>query len=394
MNRTWHKLAFFTILYFVQGAAFAYVVNFQKPYLSSMGVGKGAIGAFTSLLLIPFILKVFLGMLSDRVPLGKFGPRKPYMLIGLFVFAVCYYAMAALEPARQFTQFAALTFMASIGLALFDTCCDGWAIDVARADEQSKVQAAMVGGRSMGYIIMSLVFGFVAQELGYHSILKILSLLACFVAFVVALAAYHPLGGGQLEQSTQSPPWSEFRDWLKPVYIVFALYGVLYSLASFGTDGILTLHLYETKLSGPDVIALFGVYRGLGALAGALAFARFEPLYSKYRVIGGALVVLGAGCLLPVLDVPLAVAGCLWGFAWGLQETAFVTVAMNLSRGPWAASYFAIAMIFSNIGTSLGEALAAPLAGKMGYGFVFVGFAGLAWILAFTVPRLLKRTGL
>ncbi|NJM09943.1 MAG: hypothetical protein HC883_03370, partial [Bdellovibrionaceae bacterium] len=53
----WRKLLFFCLLYFIQGAALAYVINFQKPYLAGQGIPKETIGLFTSLLLIPFIAK-------------------------------------------------------------------------------------------------------------------------------------------------------------------------------------------------------------------------------------------------------------------------------------------------------------------------------------------------
>ncbi len=387
MNRPWQKFSFFSLLYFVQGAAFAYVVNFQKPFLTEQGLTKDTLGFFTSLLLIPFILKVFLGMLSDRVPLGRLGSRKPYMLIGLSLFALGYYLLPGLNPARQFVEFAGLSFFASIGLALFDTCADGWAIDVAREDEQSSIQAAMVCGRSFGFIVMSLSFGYLAMVYGYSAIFYGLAALALGVAVIVLLVPYQPMDGGQLE-SKRVIEWSEFRDLLNPAYLVFALYGVLYSISSFGTDGLLTLHLSDTQLANSFTLGEFGTFRGIGALCGACTFARLAHKYPLSRVLGFALVLLGAGCLLPLTPLPNHVAGALWGFAWGFQETAFVTVAMRYSRGAWSATFFAIAMIFSNVGTSLGELIGAPMAGRFGYNVVFIGFAVLAWLLMIAVPRL------
>ena len=99
-----------------------------------------------------------------------------------------------------------------------------------------------------------------------------------------------------------------------------------------------------------------------------------------------ALLALGAGCLLPLLNLPSAVLGVVWGFAWGFQETAFVTVAMRFARGPWAATVFAVFMIFSNLGTSLGEALGAPSVSSLGYNGVFVGFALIAWASLVLLP--------
>ena len=61
----------FGLTYFVQGSALAYFRNFQKPYLDSLGVDADVIGLLTSILLLLFILKIFIGMLSDRVNLFR-----------------------------------------------------------------------------------------------------------------------------------------------------------------------------------------------------------------------------------------------------------------------------------------------------------------------------------
>ncbi len=389
MNRAWQKLSFFALLYFVQGAAFAYLVNFQKPYLMEKGLTKDSIGLFTSLLLIPFILKVFLGMLSDRVPLGRWGARKPYMLIGLGLFALGYSSLPEVDPSLHFVEFALFSFLASIGLALFDTCCDGWAIDVAIEEEQSSVQAAMVAGRSLGFIAASIGFGGLALHYGYGAVFYTLAVMAMTVAGVVVIVKHRPMDGGQLEP-IENVDRSHFRQWLRPEYLLFAAYGVIYSIASFGTDGLLTLHLAETKMAGVLELGVFGTGRGVGALVGAYMFARFAQKYPLRHVLRLGLGLLGFGCLLPLVELPLGAAGGLWGVAWGFQETAYVTLAMSFSRGPWAATFFAICMIFSNVGTSLGEAIAAPAAGKFSYHFVFLGFAILAWLLMIAVPRLVR----
>ncbi|NJL25645.1 MAG: AmpG family muropeptide MFS transporter [Calothrix sp. SM1_5_4] len=134
----WRNISFFALLYYIQGAALAYVVNFQKPYLAGEGIGKKTLGLFTSLLLLPFIAKVFLGMLSDRLPLGRCGSRKPYMALGLGIFGLCYFSLGGIDPGHHFALFAAVTWLASLGLALFDTCADGWAVDIAEEREQGR----------------------------------------------------------------------------------------------------------------------------------------------------------------------------------------------------------------------------------------------------------------
>jgi hypothetical protein len=80
------RLVMFGLLYFAQGATLAYFRNFQKPYLDEFNIKADTIGLLTTLLLLPFIFKIFIGMLSDRVNLFNAGNRKPYIIDGLVTF--------------------------------------------------------------------------------------------------------------------------------------------------------------------------------------------------------------------------------------------------------------------------------------------------------------------
>lgn len=381
----WRKLLFFGVLYFVQGAALAYVINFQKPFLAQHGISKETLGLFTSLLLIPFIAKVFLGYLSDRWPVGRWGSRKPYMFFGLGLFAFCYAGLSALNPGKDFPVFAALTWFASLGLAWFDTCADGWAVDAASESEQGPVQAAMIAGKSLGLVLMSAAFGHVAQRYGFGVIFQFLAALALAVLILVLMVP-HKTAGVAHSIYIKSP-----RDLMKPFYLFFALFGVAYSVASFGTDGLLTLFLSETRGAGALEIGYFGMSRGCGALCGAVLFAFAQRSIGLKRAAYLAIVLVAFGCLMPRTSLPALALGVLWGMAWGFQETAFVTLAMRFAQGPWAATLFAASMIFSNVGTSVGEALGAPNVPAFGYDGVFTGFALIALGSSLLLPPVLKK---
>lgn len=374
----WNQRLFFAVLYFVQGAALAYIVNFQKPFLASQGISKESLGLFTSLLLVPFILKVFLGALSDRVPILG-GSRKPYMVMGLSLFALCYFSLAWIDPKSSFFLFACVTWMASLGLALFDTCADGWAVDVAGEDEAANIQASMIGGKSLGFVAMSLGFGALGEIFGFRYVFMAISAIAILVLFRI-LGAQHHVGH---KSSTYEVDWKDLKS---SAYLVFAVFGILYSVASFGTDGLYTLYLADVRIMGNMDLGYYGVGRGFGALLGAAGFAVSIRHLNIRRAQILSLIVLGMGCLTPLLNLPLSIAGAVWGVCWGFQETAFVTVAMGFARGKWAATFFAISMIFSNIGTSVGEALGAPMVPRFGYQGVFLSFAVIAWACLILVP--------
>ncbi|MCA9959438.1 MAG: MFS transporter, partial [Anaerolineales bacterium] len=169
------RLILFAMLYFVQGSALAYFRNFQKPYLDSFGIDADLIGLLTTILLLPFILKIFIGMLSDRVSLFGHGHRKPYIVLGLLLAVVAFTAVSFVSPDHNFTLFAILITLGSFSVALFDSTTDGLAIDSTPSAEYGTVQGTMVGGRALGFIILSLIFGLLVQSQGYRIVFLIIA---------------------------------------------------------------------------------------------------------------------------------------------------------------------------------------------------------------------------
>jgi PAT family beta-lactamase induction signal transducer AmpG len=381
----WRHVVFFALLYFVQGGALAYVINFQKPYLLSQGISKPTIGLFTSLLLIPFIGKVLLGAISDRFPWGRWGSRKPYMVIGLALFSFSYFAIASIPPSSRFALFASLTWLASLGLALFDTCADGWAVDTAAPHEQSAIQAAMIAGKSLGLLSMAFLFGRWASQEGYALVFHFLALMSAGVLLAVLLVPY------QRRVARVESLGLSWNDLYKGFYLAFAALGVVYSMASFGVDGLLSLYLADVRRLSAENIGVFGVARGFGALVGAALYVPASRRLGSLKTQYLALALMTAGCLFPLLPVDFMVLGVMWGSAWGFQETAYVTLAMRFAKGPWSATFFALAMIFSNLGTSLGEAFGAPMVSSIGYRGVFLSFAAMAALSPLLVPKAFSR---
>lgn len=379
------RLLFFCLLYFLQGSTLAYVINFQKPYLAAQGISKESLGFFTSLLIVPFILKVFMGYISDRFLLGRWGSRKPYMILALVLFTSCFVFLTQVDPGENFLIFGSLMLAAAFGLAWFDACADGWAVDVASSEEQGYIQAAMVAGKAIGMVVMSVLFGWLASVEGFSIIFMINAGLAALVIAVIACTEHRPR-----EAKSSAELLHGWRSVWQPFYMFFALYAVVYAVASMGTEGLLTLHLSETKGATTADIGSFGMYRGIGSLMGAVLFALIRPRLGGRASQWCAALVLAVGCLSPLLELSATVAAGLWGFAWGFQETAFVTLAMRLAQGRWAATIFAGSMIFANIGNAVGEALGAPLVPQIGFSGVFVMFAGLALSTAGLVPLIYR----
>ena len=61
-----HRNLTFALLYFAQGAVMAYFTALNSLYLLSFNLSMQQIGIIGAIAMIPFILKIFLGMISDR----------------------------------------------------------------------------------------------------------------------------------------------------------------------------------------------------------------------------------------------------------------------------------------------------------------------------------------
>jgi MFS family permease len=158
----------FAMLYFVQGVIHAYQLNFFKPHMDADGIDADRLAIVSSLALLPFVIKWLYGLVSDRFDLFGWGHRKAYMVIGLI--AAAFFVAYFIDPAQSFAVLAAIVLTATFFMALFDTAADALAVDVVVRADHSRVQSFMTGGRAAGLVLVSIVFGLIADTIGYQAI--------------------------------------------------------------------------------------------------------------------------------------------------------------------------------------------------------------------------------
>lgn len=386
--KSWYYYSLFGLLYFVQGSALAYFRNFQKPYLDSVGIDASGIGLLTFILLLPFVLKIFFGMLSDKVNLFGLGHRKPYIISGLLLASTGFLLAGTVQPGQDFLFFSGSIILGSFGVAFFDSSTDGYAIEIIPKKNYGKVQSIMVTGRSFGFIILSLGFGYLVQQNSYSSVFMIIGLMMIIPLVYVAFAREVPriMTGSQFDRKA-------FHLLLKPVFQVFALYTLLYSIASFGVDGLITYYMSHSLHASELSIGYYGALRGIGAAIGALIVAvTYSRIGLKRMAVLTVFILSGAALLMGVSSgVPMILRFALiWGMAWGLQECVFLSLAMDISDVRIAASMFAILMAVSNAGTAIVEGVATTLTVQVGFRQVFIFLAGFNF-LNLLILRILFR---
>ncbi|MGI6259276.1 MAG: MFS transporter [Anaerolineaceae bacterium] len=386
------RLILFASLYFTQGTILGYFSSLNALYLLDNGLTMTDVGIFGMIALIPFVLKIFLGMLSDRVNLFGRGHRVPYILIGLAVQLACLLIVPMVDPSQQYWVFVALAFLLQLGMALYDTCTDGLALDTTPVEEQGQIQAFMVGGRAIGTIVAASLVGLLAQYVSWSVVFWSLAILTLIpLPFVLMVREPERTAGERFDWKA----FSAFKRW--PV-IAVGLQGLLVFMVIVGAqqqvNPFLTSEL-DVSLSQIGMItSLWGVGIVLGSMV-ASALMKKLPVRNAFF-----LMLLAIGVSLASLSffvraqfgLELAIGlVVLYGIAYGIGQTISFAMCMRVVDSRIAASMFAILMAFTNVGQGIGLALSGALADAVGFRITLLVFAVIPFLVLPLFPTLFKQ---
>jgi PAT family beta-lactamase induction signal transducer AmpG len=386
------RLLFFGFLYFVQGAMLAYVLVFNNLYLRHFGASAAQLSWLNGLLVIPFVLKIGFGILSDkvkiggrfRIPLLEHGHRVPYTKLGLLLIAGGGALAVFIPPVEMYGLFLFVALLIAFGLSLFDTVTDGLAIDVTPAGERQLIQGAMVIGRALGLVMLAALYGRVIQSFGWLVVFWAIVGFA-LLPLLLLRSAHEP---GQ-RTAAQTFNWQALTSLWRPEIGRFSLYSIFYAIPVYGTNAIITLFANEglggTLIQVGDVAAL----AGLGMVSGgvlAVTVSRRLHIWPQAFWTGAAVsVVLLLLALVANLN-NFRYITFLWGICLSAADFVYVTLSMARSDRRMGAGQFAIFMAISNVGTGIGQAATTGLIDTVSFRWIFVG---LAVINAVIFPLLL-----
>ena len=367
------KLSLFAVLYFVQGIISAFILTFAKPYLDSYGVDADLIGVMTSILLLPFILKVFYGMMSDRINLFGWGHRLPYIVISLIIAAVAIVIAGFIRPDLNFWGFAGMIILASFAISLYDTTTDALAVDITPVKEQGLVQSVMTSGRAMGIVIMAVAIGFIAEFFGWVPVYIIMA-----ISLLIPLIWIFQIREPKSEAAQESFDWSAFRALVQPSYLIFALYSIIVWFAFQGADGLVTFYMSRELGATTTQIGYYGSIRGAGMVGGAFLttflISRLGRRTTTFLILGlvtiGSLIFSQAGTIGFIIGFAF-----IWGGVAGLAWTIHTVLSMARADPRIAGSMFAISMAFANIGWAIGDGISTSLTDNIGFSNVFMMLA-------------------
>lgn len=378
----------FALLYFIQGAILSYFTGFNGIYLISFGVDMKGVGLIGMIGMTPFVLKIFLGILSDRVNLFGGGYRKPYIILGVAVQMLALIFVPFVDPSTSFWLYALLGFILMTGMALYDTATDGLALDTTPEDEQGTIQGLMVGGRAVGVTLISVFFGFFADFISWRFAFWSLAVISA-VVFIMSLFIKESRVRERLDFE-----WSAFKALGRKEVLSLAVLGALYSLIINSVAEIMNPFFTEKFSVSAFIAGLYSAIWGLGIVLGGVLGGKGTDKIGHRKSVVYAMVVSLISILL-FLVVPDEYTGfaiaIVFGFAYGFYETVYFATSMAWTDPRIAASMFSILMAIANIGTGIGMAVTGVMVDAMGYPWTFVILAGLNLLALPLIPMVFKR---
>jgi PAT family beta-lactamase induction signal transducer AmpG len=386
------RLALFAAVYFVEGAVLTYFSAFNVLYLRSFELSYSLIGIVGGITLLPFILKIFIGLLSDRVNLFKQGHRKPYILIGLVLQTLAFLLIPQFDPNTQFGLYLAMMILAALGMSTYDTTTDGLSIDTTPEADRGLVQGLMVGGRALSAVVTAALMGIFSQNGQWALIFYMIAALGVLTLALAALVQDTKERTPQMQFSKDA-----FRSFKDAAFLLFLALGVVYPLALYSAQGMVGAYLNEGLSIPLDRVGLYTSVFGIGTVLGGLVGG---PLMRK---IGERNSVLAALLITSAVTFVLALTTSAWvmwaivflfGFAFGYYETVYFALGMAFSDPRIAAFMFSVIMAVGNFGIAGGQPLAGILVDSLGFQPMFMIFAAihlLALPLTFAIFRLRKQ---
>jgi PAT family beta-lactamase induction signal transducer AmpG len=367
----------FGSLYFTQGTILGFFAALNALYLLDHGLDMTDVGIFGFIALLPFVLKIGLGILSDRVNLFGMGHRKPYIFIGLAVQFLCLLAAPFINPGTHFWGYVAVAFIMQLGMALYDTCTDGLALDTTPEEEQGTIQGFMVGGRAVGSIVAASVVGFLAENVSW---LAVFWVLAGLTLLPVPLMFFVREAAREVEKRFN---WSAFKAFNGRTFLAGGL-GLMMFMIILGANQLVNPYLEKQFGISLTAIGLITSLWSLGVVGGSLVGGWLMRKLQARRALAVGVVLLSVAIaalaffIQPALGLNLAIALVIFfGVAYGTYQTEYFAVAMGFVDPRIAASMYAILMAFTNIGQGIGMYLTGALADGVGYQTTFLILLGL-----------------
>jgi MFS family permease len=343
-----------------------------------VGVLDAAALAFLgSIITLPWVFKIFYGMLGDKFGSKKLGRRRPWIIT---MVSIAGFLWIILGLPGIFTTETAISVFTIMGILIFlgvsfgDTIIDGLVLDITPENKLGRVSGLNWGIRSVGAIaggpaLAALVVAGGLDVPMLFIIVGILTILSSFLTLLIKEPKVYPevqLGKHLKEMFNNKRDWktfafSLFASIIDSVGILFVSIFILINmglLSSTGTSLSLPSDDLDIYLVNGGITMVISAGVVVGAIVGgqiADRITRKLSVYIGYIITTIALLLMLIPLAWPILLAFSALVGC----AIGWRHSSYAAVATEISKKhpEMDSTFYSMCNAFANIGGTLGMSL-------------------------------------
>jgi len=391
------------LFYFFQGFYMVGVFIYVLTMMADWGVPAPTQASVVAFLGLPLYLKMFPSLLSDRVPIGRWGRRKPYIFIGGLLYIP---GFALLIAIREFgTAWLGAILLILVAWMFVDSMLDALTVDITPNEKVSQMQSSAWGGRQFGYALGGLLTPILGPRLGWTPMLVTIGAGAIMQSGTAFLLGETPISRETLQQ--EMPVREVFRSTFGRPQVWLAIFFILLFSAR-GIDRIFNIYLL-TELgwnNSPDTMRTYGILTAVSTLVSALGALLVGRLPSKwltsfkfYAVFLLVIWVLATPWLLVNRfpeNIPLIYgAQILSGFSAGVHMTLMLALTMRICPKSIEGFTFALltsvrSLALNAIGPKTATAFSAQL-GLLPSIFTLIPYALVSLVFLYPLLNQMKQ---
>lgn len=381
--KEWY-LAIQGFFYFSQGVAMVAIIVLPLFMQNILGQSPEDSLKYYGIIMIPWGVKIIYGLLTDNVSLGKFGRRKPYIIIGGLIGLV---GWIILPFTHSMGSFLVLAILISVCIALIDATLDSLAVDITPQKRRGAMQAVGWGMRGAGMALAGFIFGIIMKA-GYWKIIYVLPGVMLLISCAVIL--FFPEKKVSVEDKIVQTDWKMYRKAFSKSTTWWVTLFMILSGTGITVISVLTVFLKDqTELDLGSVgtgISLFalGMFVGAGIIGFLGDYLPLIPVLIGTSVVYGGMIATMFVISSTTSNAIIYTIVIFIGAINGGYEATQMRIGMEHSVGPVGGTLYNWFMSISNLGQmTLGVWFISDLADSGAFTFPqAMQFATLFLILA------------
>ncbi len=374
-----YYIAIFNVNYLFQGinqSLFAVIIPIYL--IQFIGVLDASKLAFMgSIISLPWIFKIFYGILGDKFGLKKIGRRRPW-IISMVSFSGVLWIILGLNnmitPENAISVFTIMGIFIFLGVAFGDTIIDGLLLDITPKEKLGRVSGFNWGLRSVGAIAGGPLFALLVVTGSLNVpmlfiIIGILTILCSFLTVLIKEPKLFPeakIGKHLKEMFNNKRDWktygfSLFAAIVDSVGILFVSIFILINMGLLSSSGT-SLSLPSDDLNIYLVNGYLTMIISIGVVIGAILggqiadrITRKISVYIAYILTTIALLLMMVPLEWPILLFFSTLIGCAIG--WRHSSYAAVVTEISKQHPEMSSTYYSLCNAFANLGATLGLSL-------------------------------------